>query len=201
MALSSVALAGLWLAMWLGGTGPLDRELYLALYAGESPALVAAARAVTFFGDPVVLITATLAAAAWLWWRGHRHSALTLIAVTMIGRLVNSLVKRDIDRARPDLAPHLASETTNSFPSGHSAGAMIFFLALALILTHRRPDRRRWAAAAVAAAMLVGLSRVMLGVHWPSDVIGGWAFGALWVIATLRLAEDVARPAGQGARR
>jgi len=82
-------------------------------------------------------------------------------------------------------------EKTNSFPSGHSAGSMIFFLTLALLLFHRGRWRHLAVAAAVAASLLVGISRVMLGVHWPSDVVGGWAFGALWVLFSLRMAEDL----------
>lgn len=194
MALAAAALAGLWLAMWLGGTGPIDRGVYRALYVGGHPQLIAAATGITLLGDPRLLIPAAFASALWLWRQGHAHSALTLLIVTLVGRAVNSVMKLDVGRARPDLLPHLAVEHTNSFPSGHSAGAITFFLALALLLTHRRSDRLRWAAAtvAVALAMLVGISRVMLGVHWPSDVVGGWAFGALWVIVTLRLAEDMA---------
>ena len=188
---SAAALAAVWLAMMIGGTGPLDRQVYHALYVGGQPALVAVAKDLSLPGDPNILVPATLAIAAWLWWRGHRHTALTLAAVTLVGRGVNSLVKLDVARPRPDLQPHLMVEHTNSFPSGHSAGSMIFFLTLALLLTHRGPWRRWAAAGAILVSVLVGLSRVMLGVHWPSDVVGGWAFGALWVLVTLRMAEDL----------
>lgn len=191
MALGAAVLAAIWLAMLLLGTGPVDQRLYEMLYAGGYPAFVEAAKAVSLLGDPKVLIGATIAAAAWLWWRGHPRTAATLVAVTMVGRGINSLIKLDVDRIRPALEPHLVSETTNSFPSGHSAGSMVFFLTLALLLTHRGEWRRWWAAAAVAVSVLVGLTRVMLGVHWPSDVVGGWAFGALWVIVSLRMAGDL----------
>ena len=65
---------------------------------------------------------------------------------------------------------------------------MIFYLALALALTAGTRWHRPAAAAAVLLSLLIGTSRVMLGVHWPSDVVGGWAFGLLWVLLTLRLA-------------
>lgn len=179
--------------MMFGGTGPLDRSLFETLYVGGQPRLIKLAKGLSLFGDPWVLIPATLAVAAWLAWRGHRHTALTMLAVPLIGRGVNSLVKLDVGRLRPTLEPHLVIETTNSFPSGHAVGSMIFFLTLALLLTHRGPWRRRWAAGAVLVSLMVGISRVMLGVHWPSDVVGGWAFGAVWVLLTLRMAEDLAR--------
>lgn len=191
IAFAAAGLAGLWLAMMFGGTGPVDRQLYEALYAGGNPALANAARAASLLGDPRFLVPATVILAAWLWWRGHPRTALTLVIVTMAGRGINSLVKLDVARVRPDLQPHLVAETTNSFPSGHSTGSMIFFLTVALLLAHRGPWRRWAAGGAVGVAMVVGVTRVMLGVHWPSDVVGGWAFGALWVILCLRLAEDL----------
>ena len=191
VALAAAALAAIWMAMLLGGAGALDQRIYETLYAGGHPPLVGLARTLSLLGDPKLLISASLAVAAWLWWRDHRHTALTLLAVTLTGRGVNSLLKLDVARPRPDLEPHLMVEHTNSFPSGHSAGSMIFFLAVALLLAHRGPWRRWAAAGAVLISVLAGLSRVMLGVHWPSDVVGGWAFGALWVLVTLRMAEDL----------
>ncbi len=191
IALLAAALAGLWLLMMLGGTGPLDGLIYESLYAGGHPALIELAKAGSLLGDPWFLVPATLIIALWLWWRGHPHTALTMVVVPLLGRGVNSLAKLDVHRLRPDLEPHLIVERTNSFPSGHAAGSMIFFLTLALLLTHRGPWRRWAAAAAILASLLVGVTRVMLGVHWPSDVVGGWAFGILWVIVSLRMAEDL----------
>jgi undecaprenyl-diphosphatase len=66
---------------------------------------------------------------------------------------------------------------------------MIFYLTIALALTAGKPWHRAAVAGAILLSLLIGTSRVMLGVHWPSDVIGGWAFGMLWVLLTLRLAE------------
>ncbi len=96
--------------------------------------------------------------------------------------------KYSIARVRPDVEPHLVVVKTSSFPSGHAANSMIFYLALALVLTAGTRWHRPAAVAAVLLSLLIGTSRVMLGVHWPSDVVGGWAFGLLWVLLTLRLA-------------
>jgi undecaprenyl-diphosphatase len=77
---------------------------------------------------------------------------------------------------------------TSSFPSGHATSSMIFYLTVALALTGGTRWHRTAVAGAVLLSLLIGTSRVMLGVHWPSDVIGGWAFGLLWVLLTLKLA-------------
>jgi undecaprenyl-diphosphatase len=101
--------------------------------------------------------------------------------------------KYSIARARPDLEPHLVVVKTSSFPSGHATSSMIFYLTVALALAAGTRWQRPLAAAAVLLSLLIGLSRVMLGVHWPSDVVGGWSFGLLWVLLTLKPAERLLR--------
>jgi undecaprenyl-diphosphatase len=163
--------------------------MYEALYAGHRPVLLAVARVFTALGEPTVLIGAGAITAIWLWFAGHRHLPWVLTAIILIGRGLSEAQKYWIARVRPDLEPHLVVVKTSSFPSGHAASSMIFYLTLALVLG----TGKRWRGAAVAGAitlsLLIGMSRVMLGVHWPSDVLGGWAFGMLWVLLTLRLAE------------
>ena len=174
--------------MLLWGAGPLDHRIYEALYAGDRPVLVAVARFFTALGQPTVLIGAGVVVAAWLFYAGHRHLPWALIAIVTIGRGLSEVQKYWIARVRPDVEPHLVVVKTSSFPSGHANSSMIFYLTLALVLS----AGTRWQRAAVTGAILlslaIGTSRVMLGVHWPSDVIGGWAFGLLWVLLTLRLA-------------
>jgi undecaprenyl-diphosphatase len=139
------------------------------------------------------LIAAGFIVAGLLWWRARGRLALVLLVVILVGRALAEAQKYSIARARPDLEPHLVLVKTSSFPSGHATSSMVFFLALALALTVRSRWHRAAAGAAVTLSFLVGTSRVMLGVHWPSDVIGGWAFGALWVMLTLPLAERLFR--------
>jgi len=185
---SIVVLAAIWLAMLLLGRGALDRSLYEALYAGGRPALIIFARVFTFLGEPTVLVGAGFLLAAWLWHRGRGRFALGLLLVILVGRGMAEVQKYWIARARPALEPHLVVVKTSSFPSGHATSSMIFYLTVALALTPRE-WRRPAAGGAVLLSLLVGLSRVMLGVHWPSDVVGGWSFGLLWVLLTLRPAE------------
>jgi undecaprenyl-diphosphatase len=188
-----VTLAAIWLVMLVTGGGWLDQAIYERLYAGRSPALVAVARFFTALGEPTVLISASIAAALWLWYAGHRHLPFVLLAITLVGRGLSQVQKVWIARVRPDLETHLVVVKSASFPSGHASSAMIFFLAMALALTAGTRWQRAAAVGAVLLSLLVGLSRVMLGVHWPSDVIGGWAFGMLWVLLTLRLAGRLIR--------
>ena len=175
--------------MLLLGRGALDRQIYEALYAGHRPALLIAARIFTALGDPTVLIGAGIVTAAGLWVAGHRHLPWALAAIVLIGRALSEAQKYWIGRARPELEPHLVVVKTSSFPSGHATSSMVFYTAVALTLTAGTRWRPPAVAAAVLLSLLIGLSRVMLGVHWPSDVIGGWSFGLLWVLLTLRLAE------------
>ncbi|NUQ17907.1 MAG: phosphatase PAP2 family protein [Sphingomonas sp.] len=174
--------------MLLLGREQLDRSIYEALYAGGRPALILVARVFTFLGEPTVLIGAGFIIAGWLWHRGRGRFAVGLLLVILVGRGLAEAQKYWIARARPTLEPHLVIVKTSSFPSGHATSSMIFYLTLALALAPHE-WRRTAAAGAVLLSLLVGLSRVMLGVHWPSDVIGGWSFGLLWVLLTLRPAE------------
>jgi len=175
--------------MLLLGGGPVDRFVYEALYAGHRPLLLDAARVLTAMGEPTLLIGAVAVAAIWLWSAGHRHLPWVLTAIVLVGRGLSEAQKYWIARVRPDLEPHLVVVKTSSFPSGHATSSMVFFLTLALVLTADTRWHRPAVAGAILLSLLIGTSRVMLGVHWPSDVVGGWAFGMLWVLLTLRLAE------------
>lgn len=193
LAIAAAFFAAIWLAMLLLGRGPLDRSVYEALYAGSSPSLVAIALFFTFLGEPTVLIGAGFLVAAWLWRRKHAHLAFALLLIFLVGRGLTEVQKYWIARARPTLEPHLVIVQTSSFPSGHAASSMIFYPTLALALTVGTRWHRIAAVGAVLLSLMIGVSRVMLGVHWPSDVVGGWSFGALWVLLTLRRAQRLFR--------
>ena len=192
LALAAAVLACIWLAMLVFGRGTLDRSIYQALYSGGRPALILIGRFFTALGDPTVLIIGGFLVGAWLWREGRGRFAAGLLLVILIGRGLTEAQKYWIARARPDIEPHLVVVKTWSFPSGHATSSMIFYLMLALAIA---PVgwRRIAAAAAIVLSLLIGVSRVMLGVHWPSDVIGGWCFGLLWVLVTLRPAERLFR--------
>ena len=189
MTLLPAVLALLWLAMMITGTGALDRTVLEAVYAGDRPALRSVATFVTMFGEWQVLFPLTLIVGAILLLVARVHlQAVLFLSICLFGRLLVHLQKIGIGRLRPEDREHLVQVQSLSFPSGHSTNSMIVFLALALVVAPAR-HRKLAVLLAVVGSVIIGISRPMLGVHWPSDVIGGWSFGAAWVLAMVGLAE------------
>lgn len=185
--LLALILFGLWLAMLLlGGPNSEADPALLALF--HAPALIPAAQAVTQLGNWTLLIPISVAAAVLLAWRVSRKSALVYLAMVFAGRAVVEFEKAEIARQRPPPLGRMVEVTSLAFPSAHATYSMTAWLGLALLAA---PPRHRAAAVAVAVgvAVTVGLTRLVLAVHWPSDVIGGWAFGAGWALLFTRLAE------------
>ena len=178
----TAALALLWLAMFLGGTGGLDVAILSALYAGDRPVLADAARLVTLLGGWYVVTPIAAGVALVVGVRGKPWTGIVLFVGTLVGRLLVELQKYELGRLRPDEHPHLVNVYNLSFPSGHAANAMMVYVAMAMMLVEDDDRRRFWLAAALLLSVLIGLSRTMLGVHWPSDVIAGWSFGLLWAM-------------------
>lgn len=143
------------------------------------------ARDVTALGSMTILIGITLAAAGYLWLAGKRRSVALVLVSVGGGIAFSSLFKRGFDRPRPDLVPHATEVYTASFPSGHAMMAAVTYLTLAAMLARVQPTRAlRIYLFALAAfiTVLVGVSRVYLGVHWPTDVLAGWTAGAGWAL-------------------
>jgi undecaprenyl-diphosphatase len=183
------ALAALWLAMLLLGAGAADKAVLLGLYAGDRPWLALAALGFTYLGNWPTVVVATVLGAGWLLYRGKRRAALLLLVASFTGRGLVILEKAYFARLRPEENLRLAEVHYQSFPSGHAANSMIVYLGLALLAVDDPAHRRPAVAAALLLTFLVGLSRPMLGVHWPSDVIAGWAFGVLWLLLILAAAD------------
>lgn len=180
-------LAVAWGVMLLFGGMELDRGLILFAYAGEHEQIAMAARWLTELGGYRVLLSATAIGALVLLLRREWRATLVLLAITLSGRLLIDWQKIWTGRVRPEDQVHLVQVQSLSFPSGHAANATLVWLCLALLLPRFRRSRTLAIWAAVWLALAVGASRVVLGVHWPSDVIGGWAFGLFWTMLLLRL--------------
>jgi undecaprenyl-diphosphatase len=144
----------------------------------------------TALGSTGVLTVVVLAIAGFLVMTRKGHAALFVLASVTGGVLVSQATKWAYARPRPDLVPHGAEAFTASFPSGHSMMSAVVYLTLGALLARTQPDRAVKAyvlAIAVMLTVLVGVSRVYLGVHWPTDVLAGWALGGLWALVCLML--------------
>ena len=173
-----------------GDTTRLDRTLLMALRSPGDPTdpigprwFEEAARDVTGLGGHAVLTMVTLAAIAYLLLARKRHAAVLVVAAIGGGMLMSTLLKLGFDRPRPDLVPHGVRVYTASFPSGHAMLSAVTYLTLGALLARVQPRRRIKAfllGVAILLTVLIGMSRVYLGVHWPSDVLAGWCGGAAW---------------------
>lgn len=185
-------LLALWLAMLLFGGRDPDQAIIRAAHVSDGAA-ASLTVLMTRLGDWSAVLAATWFAAAWLMYRRQWRPALLLVVWTLIGRGLVALQKVTFGRLRPEDDMPLVVVNGFSFPSGHAANAAIVYLMVAVLVTEPGAARRRAVIAAAIVAFLVGISRVMLGVHWPSDVIAGWAFGLIWVLLGLRIAQTLKR--------
>ncbi|RJQ65894.1 MAG: phosphatase PAP2 family protein [Desulfobacteraceae bacterium] len=175
-----------------GEAHPLDRRLILAMRNPQDLNDPVGARWVeelgrdfTALGGIGVLTFITLGVMGYLLLhRNFRIMALVVIAVGG-GTLLSFMLKSSFDRPRPDLVPHASYVYTASFPSGHSMMSAATYLTLGALLARVHPKRRTKAyilTVAVLTTFAVGISRIYMGVHWPSDVLGGWTLGAAWAL-------------------
>jgi undecaprenyl-diphosphatase len=148
-------------------------------------------RDITSLGSYTVVTLITLAVIGYLLIDGKSGAAVLVVASVGGGAAVSSLLKLGIDRPRPDLVAHLVEVNTASFPSGHATLAAVTYLTLGTLLSR---VESRWSTkvyiltVAVALTLLIGISRVYLGVHWPTDVLAGWCVGSAWAMLCWRIA-------------
>jgi len=115
------------------------------------------------------------------------------------GSLLSGLLKLDYARPRPTIVAHLVDVSSASFPSGHAMNSAIVYLTLGLLCARAVSDFRAKAyvvAVAITLTLIVGVTRVYLGVHWPTDVLGGWAAGAAWAVLCWTVVDTLERRSG-----
>jgi undecaprenyl-diphosphatase len=191
-ALLAIGFYSLSRAVVRGATGDLDRQAVLAMREPNDlsdpigPRWVEElGRDFTALGGVGVIALLTFSVVAFFW-LSSMHRAAAYVAVASVGALlISSGLKQVFDRPRPDLVPHRSHVYTSSFPSGHSAMSAAAYLTLGLVAS-QFVARRRLKVLFIGVAMFVtaavGVSRVYLGVHWPSDVLAGWAVGLSWAL-------------------
>lgn len=196
LAIGGIA-AGVWMFALIADevmeSGPqaFDRKLLLAMRRpGDlapigAPAVQEAARDITALGGVVVVGLLTVATAGFLALDGKRRMALFVCGSLVSGFIVSTILKNLFVRPRPDLVPRSAYSSGASFPSGHSMMSAFTYLTLGALLARSQERKRLKAYFFLLGALLtfmVGVSRVYLGVHWPTDVLAGWTAGAVWAL-------------------
>ena len=179
----------MWVLKSLRTPGQLDQPI-------GPPWLAEIGRDATAFGGIAALTFFTVAVSGFLWLDRKYRMLVFLLAATATGLALSLLLKRLFHRPRPDLVPHLSYVYTTSFPSGHSLLSTVVYLTLGTLVASVVP---RWplkiyvVALAVVLCVAVGISRVFLGVHYPTDVLAGWAAGLTWAIFCWLIARKLQR--------
>ncbi|WP_072392272.1 phosphatase PAP2 family protein [Hyphomicrobium sp. CS1GBMeth3] len=144
-----------------------------------------AVRDITALGSTIVLTLAVIVVSVYLWIANAPAKAAFLIVAVTLGSMLNRLLKIGYARPRPDIVAHGTFVSSESFPSGHTTNSTIVYLMLGMMLARVEasyPVKLFIFGVCVAISLMVGLSRIYLGVHWPTDVLAGWAVGAAWVL-------------------
>jgi undecaprenyl-diphosphatase len=135
-------------------------------------------------GATVVTLVTTLVVGYLLLRKAYATTAFVLVS-TLGGYGLSNFFKNHFERARPSAVPHLAEVVSASFPSGHSMMSSVIYLTLGALLARtvvRRREKLYFIAASLLLTVLIGFSRVYLGVHYPTDVVAGWSAGTAWAL-------------------
>jgi len=140
---------------------------------------------ISALGGFAVLALVTLFAVGYLLTLNKWRNALMLLVATLGGTAISEGLKMGFNRPRPDLVAHIVETTSMSFPSGHAMLSAVTYLTLGALIARtqeKRSLRGYVLGAAILVTLLIGLSRIYLGVHWPTDVLAGWCLGAAWAL-------------------
>ena len=175
-----------------GGRAGFDETLLLALRVPGHPDLPlgpawlpSLVKDITALGGTAILTLLTIAIVTFLLLEKKARIAILIAGAVVGGLLLSTAMKHLIDRPRPSIVTHLTTENSMSFPSGHSMLAAVTYLTLGTLLARHYRDpwlKFFFLGAAILITLLVGLSRIYLGVHYPTDVLGGWCAGIAWAL-------------------
>lgn len=162
-----------------------DRAIILALHEAGPVWLRHVMIDITALGGVTVLPLVVAATTGLLLVRRLWITAALVVLSTTLGSIAVTIIKNIFGRARPEIVDHVVAASGYSFPSGHAANSAIVYLTIAGLVTQvtrGHATRRYIAVVAGGLVIAIGVSRVYLGVHWPSDVLAGWSFGTLWAL-------------------
>lgn len=169
-----------------------DNTVSLFIYQLRTPALTGLMMAITNLGAGYTLVAAILIV-IFLTWKHHRKEAYLFAIVLIMGLVINLALKTVIHRPRPSLSP-LVAASFSSYPSGHEMNSFVFYFMLAYYFYHF--SRRKGLSMVVATGclglvILIGFSRVYLGVHYPTDVLAGYLAGSAWFVTAVLIGKSV----------
>jgi len=180
-----------------------DRWVLLALRNPGDPAdpigpawLEIVYRDITSLGGAAVLTLMTAIVVGFLIVDKKRSAALFVLASVAGGTVLSTILKLAFARPRPDVVPHLVAVSSASFPSGHAMLSAVVYLTLGALLSRVEGPLRLKVyilSVAIVLTLLIGISRIYLGVHWPTDVLAGWCAGAAWATLCWRIALTLQR--------
>jgi membrane-associated phospholipid phosphatase len=188
----ALVLAAVLLGFVTASLAGIDTPVFklLAMTRAQSPRwAIAATQATSLLGNAGTRSWIVIAVLAALIYRQCWRSALVYLVTVPVAIVGHSVMKEVFARARPTLVPWFDHADTYAYPSGHAAGSMVVLLLGSLLI-----GDRRLVGVAVVLSLAIGLSRVALGVHWPSDVIGGWTYGGGMALIGYAVAKQVQRP-------
>ncbi len=170
----------------------IDKAILLFIHRFANPLLDTLMVSITRLGDPKVVVPMTLIIIGLLFWQRHRVEAQIFALDAMGGAVLSYVLKLAFNKPRPQLWESPIRETTFSYPSGHALGSMVLYGFLSYIFATMYPRYAKWFyGIATALIISIGMSRLYLGVHWPTDIVAGYGIGFLWItvcITLLRLA-------------
>ena len=174
---------------------PFDVNLLNQIHRHATPSLTLLAKTLSFIGSPRTLWPAVLISGVIVWRSGLHAQAAFLLATMASSGLLETLVKLAARRPRPDVSWAYVRESTYSFPSGHATLALALYGSILYLTRHRsRSQRISLAAFCVAMILGIGLSRIYLGAHNPTDVLAGYLTGAACLIAAMPVSSGQSRP-------
>lgn len=185
-----------------GETRAFDKAVLLALRTGDPADPIGprwfelAVADITALGGFAVLALLTLLAIGYLLAQKKWGGALVMLAATLGGAAISEGLKLGFARPRPDLVAHIVETTSMSFPSGHAMLSAATYLTLGALLAQSQERQRLRSyilGAAILVTLLIGVSRIYLGVHWPTDVLAGWCLGAAWAMLCWSIAAWLGR--------
>jgi membrane-associated phospholipid phosphatase len=169
--------------VWLKEGFSWDVPLMRDIHRLSTPWLDTLMKAITLTASAAVIVL-VVAVVLWLWhWRQQRLEAVTISAALIGSVIITTILKLIFARPRPDVFPPLTVEHSYSFPSGHTSTAVAFYGLSAVLLW--RAHHRGWALLSGGWVLAVGFSRVYLGAHYPSDVLGSLTLGVVWIFAVM----------------